>query len=117
MDYKKLFPFLLFIISTHSSAQFDDPTRPADYIPPSQVSSSPIEEEAKDSYVLKLSAIFTSPSFKHAIINGLSVQQGDIVFSNIEVLDIQESSVTVLVDGQAQELLLSTPIKRTQQGF
>ena len=115
MDYKKHLPFLLLALSLNVNAQLDDPTRPADYS--SAISSDPMEKETKKGNVLKLSAIFIYPSFSHAIINGLSVQQGDLIFSGIKILDIQASSVTVLVDGQTQELHLSTQIKRTPQGF
>lgn len=103
------------MLSTSVSANLDDPTRPANYSSP--MAAELIEKESEHGQVLKLSAIFTYPTFNRAIINGLSVQQGDIIFSGIEVLDIQESSVTVLIDGQSQVLLLSTPIKHTQQGF
>jgi len=115
LDYNKLLLLCLLLLSANVSAKLEDPTRPADYSAAMQ--SELIEENVTKSDVLKLSAIFITDSFRHAIINGLSVQQGDIVFSDVEVLNIQETSVTVLVDGQAQKLLLSSPIKRTQQGF
>lgn len=115
MDYNKLLPLCLLLLCANVSAKLDDPTRPANYS--STIQSELVEENVTTSEVLKLSAIFISTSFKHAIINGMSVQQGDIVFSDVEILDIQETSVTVLVDGQTQELLLSSPIKRIQQGF
>lgn len=108
---------MLLVLSINVSANLEDPTRPDDYATPIAVDSEPVEEETKNNLILKLSAIFTYPTFNHAIINGLSVQQGDIVFSGIKILDIQESSVTILIDGQPQELLLSTQIKRTSQGF
>lgn len=115
MDYNKLLLLCLLLLCANVSAKLDDPTRPANYS--STIQSELVEENVTTSEVLKLSAIFISTSFKHAIINGMSVQQGDIVFSDVEILDIQETSVTVLVDGQTQELLLSSPIKRIQQGF
>ncbi len=95
----------LLIFPKNGQAELTDPTRPAFYTQ----DSGTIDTMTED---LKLSAIWISKSFRRATINGITVNQGETIFSNVKIIKIHSNAVKIEQNGISRNLkLLSRSIK------
>lgn len=86
---------LLLMVGQFAQAQLDDPTRPADFVVGGGIGVNP--EDVTTAW--NLSSILISPQRSVAIINGKTVQTGDML-AGAKVLSIQQTSVKLEQRGE-----------------
>jgi len=106
--YNRSLIFIVCLLFNSSAfAVLKDPTRPPNISANSNTSNTPKVE-------LKLSAIFISKQSKHALINGVTAKEGQLILSSVKVLKILKNSVKVRYKGTNQTLYLLTSFKKKQ---
>lgn len=105
MIYKVIYGSLLAFFPFYVVAvEFRDPT-----IPDKQAYAPLATEQSSTAHqpiLLELSGIWISRQSKHAIINGIRVQQGDTLPNDVQVIAINENRVTIRNQGIIQTLHL-----------
>lgn len=93
-----------------SCAELRDPTTPTILAP-----SHTIQNTSNQPLVLVLSAIWLSPNKHRAVINGISVMQGESLFNNsVKVISIHRNLVIVSQNGTRKTLQLLQRPYQTQ---
>lgn len=89
------------VYSGISIAELKDPTAPVYYQSETNRDNHPDQQEN-----LVLSAIWVSKKNKRAIINGLTVRQGEQFLTDIKLIKILKDSVLIQKNGRTRQLFL-----------
>lgn len=101
MDFKIILIPIGLTFTSFCQAELKDPTRPASYSVPKQ-----IRQRAPST--LQLSSIWISDHSKRVTINGITGKQGEVILSNIKIVEIFNDSVVIKQKGKTRKLYLLT---------
>ncbi len=107
MNCKIAFFLSVLLTSTLCIAEMRDPTKPAYYSAVALIKQGTTDD-------LNLSSIWISKHSKRATINGIVAKQGDVIFSDIKVMKIDNNSVRIKQNGVSRKLKLLTHSLKTR---